>query len=201
MLKRLSLASVIAFALTLHANAAEFHYVTDNQLLIAGKIVNFDGGNLRAIAASRLNRKPVTVILDSFGGQVKDAIEMGQVIHNNKWETSVPNGNKCESACTLLWLAGVNRHLGKYAQLGFHSSALIANGPCQPNTIGNAVIRGYMLEMGAPRILAELPTQISPCAMYHVGRDTFEQWGMLDKPMKPFENNARPMAQVVRELP
>jgi hypothetical protein len=88
-----------------------------------------------------------TVIsLDSAGGAVEVAIEIGRWVRKRGYETMVRSGSQRDSACPLIWFAGTQRHLGHKAQLGFHS----ARRGLWPDRHepGNVKMRGYLTELG-----------------------------------------------------
>ena len=54
-----------------------------------------------------------------YGGLVSEANKLSDIVKNKKLSTVV--SDECVSACTLVFLAGEQRILKKYARLGFHS--------------------------------------------------------------------------------
>jgi len=73
-------------------------------------------------AASLLERHPNLreVNIQSPGGQVSPAIAIADQLRLRNLNTYT--SGQCFSACTLIFLAGQNRALGPYAQLGFHAA-------------------------------------------------------------------------------
>ena len=63
------------------------------------------------------------IVLNSRGGHLGTAAKIGRIVRIQKYETALHNGSICNSACTLIWLAGSLRHLERRARLGFHSAA------------------------------------------------------------------------------
>ena len=61
------------------------------------------------------------VVLNSYGGLVKGAIEFARVIREQGLDTVVPAGGVCMSACTLLFQAGVNRYAHHSALFLYHA--------------------------------------------------------------------------------
>ena len=59
-----------------------------------------------------------TVVLESEGGRIAEALRMAEIIKRNGLETRVES--ECASACTLLLLAGKDRSAHRFAQIGFH---------------------------------------------------------------------------------
>jgi hypothetical protein len=61
-----------------------------------------------------------TVVLNSPGGSVQDALSMGRLIREKGFSTEVENGSYCASSCPLMFAGGVQRFAGKSAAIGVH---------------------------------------------------------------------------------
>jgi len=59
-----------------------------------------------------------TVVLDSDGGRIFEALRMAKLIRAQGFDTRVERN--CASACTFLLLAGKDRSAHRFAQIGFH---------------------------------------------------------------------------------
>lgn len=59
-----------------------------------------------------------TVVLDSDGGRIFEALRMADLIRARGLDTRVEQN--CASACTLILLAGKDRSAHRFAQIGFH---------------------------------------------------------------------------------
>jgi hypothetical protein len=73
-----------------------------------------------------------TVVLNSPGGSVADALAMGRLIRDKKFATEVETGQYCASSCPLVFAGGVERRAGDKAMIGVHQVAAIhsvAGGP------------------------------------------------------------------------
>jgi hypothetical protein len=66
-----------------------------------------------------------TVVLNSPGGSVADALAMGRLIRDRKFATEVEAGKYCASSCPLVFAGGVERRVGDKATLGVHQVAAI----------------------------------------------------------------------------
>lgn len=104
------------------AKMSDLHvFVTDD-----GRTMVLDG-TLGVIAAtqvkSALDAFPTvrTIIVGGAGGRVGSAYQIAQLIRARKLDTRVER--KCYSACTVMFLGGVQRSLGPYGQLGFHRAS------------------------------------------------------------------------------
>jgi hypothetical protein len=73
-----------------------------------------------------------TVVLNSPGGSVTDALAIGRLIRERKFATEVEAGKYCVSSCPLVFAGGVERRAGERATIGVHQVAAIrsaASGP------------------------------------------------------------------------
>ena len=66
-----------------------------------------------------------TVVLNSPGGSVTDALAMGRLIREKKFATEVEAGKYCSSSCPLVFAGGVERRAGDKATIGVHQVAAI----------------------------------------------------------------------------
>jgi len=73
-----------------------------------------------------------TVVLNSPGGSVTDALAIGRLIREKRFATEVEAGKYCMSSCPLVFAGGVERRAGDKAMIGVHQVAAMrsaANGP------------------------------------------------------------------------
>jgi hypothetical protein len=61
-----------------------------------------------------------TVVLNSPGGSVGDALAMGKLIRRKKLSTEVEPGKYCASSCPLVFVGGIERRAGANASIGVH---------------------------------------------------------------------------------
>lgn len=73
-----------------------------------------------------------TVVLNSPGGSVTDALAMGRLIREKKFATEVEAGKYCASSCPLLFAGGVERRAGDKAAIGVHQIAAIGSANAAP---------------------------------------------------------------------
>jgi hypothetical protein len=70
----------------------------------------------------------IAVTLNSGGGKMYVAMTIGELIRSQRLNTVILAGNKCASACGLIFISGVNRALTNTAfnksSLGLHQSSL-----------------------------------------------------------------------------
>jgi hypothetical protein len=96
-------------------------------------------------------RYGAVVYLDSKGGFITAAVEIGRAIRKHGFSTVVADNATCNSACALIWLAGKERYIGPKVQLGFHASKDIRDGTV--SATGTAITGAYLYEMGITDIL------------------------------------------------
>ena len=66
-----------------------------------------------------------TVVLNSPGGSVADALTMGRLIRERKFATEVEAGKYCASSCPLVFAGGAERRAGDKAVIGVHQVAAV----------------------------------------------------------------------------
>lgn len=60
------------------------------------------------------------VYLDSTGGDLVEAVRIANLLEKSYAATHVAEGARCYSACFILWMSGVSRHVSSGATLGVH---------------------------------------------------------------------------------
>ena len=114
------------------ARPMTFELVSGGKLVATGTITP---GISESFAAevSRRGDYIKTVVLNSPGGSVADALIMGRLIRERKFATEVEAGKYCASSCPLLFAGGIERRAGDKAVIGVHQVAairsLVNNGP------------------------------------------------------------------------
>ena len=66
-----------------------------------------------------------TVVLNSPGGSVTDALAMGRLIRERNFATEIEPGKYCASSCPLLFAGGSERRAGDKAVVGVHQVAAV----------------------------------------------------------------------------
>ena len=71
------------------------------------------------------------VVLDTPGGSVRDALDIGDLIHERGLTTQVSAGALCASSCPLIFAAGTTRQASPQAAIGVHQiyAAALAGAP------------------------------------------------------------------------
>lgn len=94
-------------------------------------------------AASAL-LKPL-IVLSGPGGNLLAGIRIGEFVRAHGWDTAVPDGEACMSACALAWLGGVHRSMGT---IGFHAAYRIKDGKAVEDGAANALVGAYLTKLG-----------------------------------------------------
>ena len=104
---------------------------------LKGEIELGDGEKFRDIIG---DSPKVTVILESPGGIVKDALEIGAAIRIRNYATMVSADTGCYSACALIWVAGARRYMDRSSKIGFHAVYRKEAGELRESGMGNAEV-------------------------------------------------------------
>jgi hypothetical protein len=113
------------------ARPMTFELVGGGRLMATGTITP---GISEAFAAEVGKRSDYikTVVLNSPGGSVTDALAMGRLIREKKFATEVEAGKYCASSCPLVFAGGVERRAGDKAAIGVHQVAAIGSVSAAP---------------------------------------------------------------------
>jgi hypothetical protein len=136
------------------AQPMTFDLVHDGKLMATGTITPGISKSFAA-EAERHSDYIKTVVLNSPGGSVADALAMGRLIRDRKFATEVEAGQSCASSCPLVFAGGVERRAGEKAAIGVHQVAAIksaANGaPRDDMSVAqniSARCQRYLADMG-----------------------------------------------------
>jgi hypothetical protein len=113
------------------AKPMTFELVGGGKLMATGTITR---GISEAFAAEVGKRGDYikTVVLNSPGGSVTDALAMGRLIRERKFATEVEAGKYCASSCPLVFAGGLERRAGDKAVIGVHQVAAISSASAAP---------------------------------------------------------------------
>jgi hypothetical protein len=115
------------------AQPMTFELVSGGKLMATGTITPGISQSFAAEVGKRGDYVK-TVVLNSPGGSVTDALAMGRLIRERKFATEVEAGKYCASSCPLVFAGGVERRAGDRATIGVHQVAALrsaANGPAR----------------------------------------------------------------------
>lgn len=123
---------------------------------------DIDASDVAVFRNLTLRYKEATVVLDSNGGMLAPAIEIGKIIRIAGYDTTVPYDGTCASACALVWLAGKSRWVSDHGRVGFHAGYRTTNGKPEESGVANALIGNYMTLLGLPTKAVLFATMAGP---------------------------------------
>jgi hypothetical protein len=117
---------------------------------VSGEITQRDLAFFR-LQSKEFESKQLGVWLNSRGGDVAAAMEIGRIIRSVDGWTHIPSGDRCYSSCALIFIAGVVRT--NVGELGLHrpyfASAPLSRDQIEKQMpIMRAAVRKYVEEMG-----------------------------------------------------
>ena len=132
------------------AHAANMSFAPGSQgkqdtITIQGNFVEGDDHKFRRLA---LQSRNAIVYLDSNGGRLDPALEIGNMIRLRGYATAVQDAN-CTSACAMVWLAGQPRVMNNFTSIGFHVPFVTEkNGKRVSTPLDGAVAGAYLTSLG-----------------------------------------------------
>ena len=161
------LAAFLLVFLPVQLNAAEITVSkreSDDQSIITlvGEIVEGDQERFMELA----RKAPDSIVfLQSAGGLISPAMEIGRMIWFNDMGTLVAEG-ECASACGLIWLAGNPRAISTGGKVGFHSVYVETSKlTTKQSSSGNALVGAYLSNLKLGSKVIEYATDASPRSM------------------------------------
>lgn len=117
-----------------------------------------------------------TVVLDSPGGSVQDALAMSRLIRERELDTAVEAGALCASSCPLVLAGGMERRAAGDAAVGVHQittvkTAGLALPGAEPDMVQaqrvSAEIQRHLVEMGVDAEVWFHAMETPPREMYY----------------------------------
>jgi len=138
----------------------------------------FNLGDQDKFQAVALTSKKAIVFLDSPGGKVSAATEIGTIIRLKGFETAVDDA-VCASACALVWLAGEPRTMSNSTSIGFHTAFTTDKDGKRTSSVSDgAIIGAYLTRMGFNERVVSYVTSASADDMNWLNKSTAEQLGI-----------------------
>jgi uncharacterized RDD family membrane protein YckC len=119
------------------------------------------------------------VELESPGGRVYEADRIAKVIRDRAWQTRA-TGN-CESACTLVFMAGTRRQLMPGAQLGFHRAFAGTFNPVL-DRLANQELAAMYRRAGLPEDFIVQTLRTPPWDMWYPQVNVLAAGGLISAP-------------------
>jgi hypothetical protein len=136
---------------------------------------------------------PSVIYLDSVGGSVVGAVEMGRMIHARDWDTQVGGSYvfrgphpQCLSACVWVFAGGrIRTYDASHGRLGIHQFYGVDDAGLVQQI--SAMIAVYLKDMNVNRALLDTASQISSDEMFTVTGELANQ-SNLDNSHAPLES-------------
>ncbi len=132
-----------------------------------------------------------TVLLDSPGGSVNDALDIGRLILEKGLATEVRNGGLCASSCPLVFASGETRIAGPEAAIGVHQiyAAALSASPVDALSVAGvamadaqsatAEITRHLSETGVDAALWLHAMETPPDQLYYFTPEEMERYRLV----------------------
>lgn len=140
-------------------------------VLLEGAIANGDAPRI-VKQIEELSPSPTRAILNSPGGSVRDALELGRALRDAGMDTEMRKDDICYSACPYLLAAGVQRSVPEDAFVGVHqhyfgeSTLLPAFIAVEDIQRGQGEVMRYLDQMGIDPLVMQHALATPPDEIY-----------------------------------
>lgn len=138
--------------------------VSDKQFIIVDG--EFQTGDDKKFKNLAITFDDAVVLLNSEGGLAQVGMEIGRTIAIKGFSTAVGANGLCASSCGLVWLAGHERFLTTSSRIGFHAIYTVPDGKPEVSSDGNAIVGGYLRQLGFSDPIIIYVTQAVPNSMH-----------------------------------
>lgn len=149
---------------------------------LEGAIAPGDGERIISLL-TEADPAPETLVLQSPGGSVSDALALGRHIRQADIGTRVLRGEFCYSACPYLFVGGTARVIDDDAYIGVHqhnfgqSTVLPAAFAVEDIQRGQGDVMVYLIEMGIDPAVMQFALTTPPDEIYILLPDQLEAFG------------------------
>ncbi|UOA15364.1 MULTISPECIES: COG3904 family protein [Sulfitobacter] len=132
-----------------------------------------------------LTPAPEEIYLNSPGGSVQDALELGRYLRREGFNTALRDGDICYSACPYLLAAGEARAVTDSASVGVHqhyfgeSTILPAFVAVEDIQRGQGEVMRYLDEMGIDPLVMQHALVTPPDEIYVLLPDELRRYGFI----------------------
>ncbi len=162
----------VVFNASMPARAADIS-VYQRGVLIQGEIQKGDYARIIQFVRQPDNygRFIQSVFLDSPGGDLMETIKIAKLLEKSYAATHVQAGARCYSACFILWMSGVSRHVSQGATLGVHRIQGKVGGVPMDTASERFVtmarhVESFMVSLGTPRAILDKMNATAPGDMF-----------------------------------
>lgn len=160
------------------------------EMTVRGQIAAGDGQRFtQELALRKQSGQPVqTVLLDSTGGSVSDALEIGAALRAAGIATRLEDAAVCLSACPYAFAGGETRAVAPTAKLGVHqhyfgeSGILPAFMAVEDVQRGQAEVMAYLIRMGIDPRVMEHAMRTPPEQIYILSEEELVDYGFTEAP-------------------
>ena len=196
----LSIASALGF--TASALGADIQAVPPDKdgtafIIIEGEIKAGDADTFRKIAAEY---SEAIVLLDSEGGAIGPAMDIGRTIKLREYKTAVYKSGSCASACALIWISGSRRVIFEGGKVGFHASYFDIDGTKLETGVGNALVGHYLSQLGFGEKTVVFATLAPPDKIMWLSDKTAAMSG-IDFDIIPKDKSGQPLPAAEKSSP
>ena len=131
---------------------------------------------------------PETLILQSPGGSVSDALDLGRAVREAGIATQILAGEFCYSACPYVLAGGASRDIAEGGQVGVHqhyfgeSTILPAAFAVEDIQRGQGEVMAYLDEMGIDPLVMTHALSTPPDQIYVLLTEELERYKFVTKP-------------------
>lgn len=163
----ITLIVLCTFFISSQVASAKFEWFY-NSIIIKGEIVPGDYERLIEII-KYMDQPPASYQLDSKGGDVMEAIKIGNMLRDTYTPVTVLNTQICASACFFILVGSPDRFLFDDARIGIHRpyfkksyfSSLSASEAENKYRKLQTTVQRYLLKMGVPQNFTDMMYRIS----------------------------------------
>ena len=191
---RSSLVILVGVATAIPAWAAEITHVPGSNgqrdmIIFKGRFERDDDKKFKKVA---FDLDEALVVLDSPGGLIEPALEIGRAIRFKGFGTAVIN-SKCGSACAVVWLAGRPRSMTQDANIGFHAVWVRGeDGKPERESVGNALVGAYLNNLGLGDSVITFVTTAGPNELKRLTKSEADALGL---PVEVIDNKREAYAK------
>ena len=152
--------------------------VTTNEtvLLLHGTFGEGSADKVRRLLAATAAIK--TIALASNGGRLREASEIADLARARRLNTYVDT--RCESACTFVFLAGVDRAATPNARIGFHRPSFAGVNPFAQVKATERMLKTYR-DAGIPKEFLDRVSQTDSSSMWYPSPEELEKAGVINR--------------------
>lgn len=164
--------------------------LVEGGITLRGRIALGDAARLTA-ALDLADPPPATAWLDSPGGSVADALEIGRRLRVEGIDTAIKAEAVCLSACPYLLAGGTARRVAEGAWVGVHqhyfeqNTALPAIFAVEDIQRGQGEVMEYLIEMDIDPALMRHALATPPDEIYLLLPEELERYGLSTPPPDP----------------